>query len=239
MEQKIDLLIISPNEAAPLTDVVSKAYDKGIPVILLDRKTANDKYTMWIGGDNVAISKLAGAYAADWCEKNNKKPCNVIELRGLEGTSATGERDKGFREGLAKDPDAKIIASQTAKWLREEAVKVSQTMLESNPNVDVIYGFNDPMAEGGIISAGNLKRDLSKMLVIGIDGLPTPDGGIRSVMDGRLGVTYVYPTGGAQAIDWAAKILEDKVKPPKAVVLDTEQITKENAADELKKFGGK
>ena len=57
--------------------------------------------------------------------------------------------------------------------------------------------------------------DLKKMLFVGIDGLPTPDGGIKSVMDGHLGVTYVYPTGGAEAIDWAVKILKDKVKPPR------------------------
>src|SRR3982751_5645988 len=49
IQQGIDLLVISPNEADPLTDVVAKAYDKGIPVIVLDRKVKGEKYTMWIG----------------------------------------------------------------------------------------------------------------------------------------------------------------------------------------------
>ena len=52
IQQGIDLLIISPNEAAPLTDVVAKAYDQGIPVIVLDRNVNGDKFTMWIGADN-------------------------------------------------------------------------------------------------------------------------------------------------------------------------------------------
>jgi len=32
-------------------------------------------------------------------------------------------------------------------------------------------------------------------------------------MDGRISATYVYPTGGAQAIDWAVKILKDRPNP--------------------------
>jgi ribose transport system substrate-binding protein len=113
-----------------------------------------------------------------------------------------------------------------------------QAMLQANPNVDVIYGHNAPMDEATIISATNARLDLKKILFIGVDGLLTPDGGLKSVAAGRLGVTYVYPTGGKEAIDWAAKILEDKVKPPRDIVLQTEEVTKENATQVLKKHGG-
>lgn len=239
LQQGVDLLIISPNEAAPLTDVVAKVYEKGIPVILLDRKVLGDKYTMHIGADNVQIGKKAGEYAAKWCGEKGNAPCSVIEIRGLEGTSGTKERAEGFRKGIAASPNVKIIARQNADWLREKALPVSQTMLQAHPDVDVVYGHNDPMAEAAYISAQNTHRDLAKILFIGVDGLPTPDGGIKSVMGGRLGVTYVYPTGGAQAIDYAVKILEQKQTPPKDVVLQTEEVTKANAASVLQKFGGK
>jgi ribose transport system substrate-binding protein len=76
------------------------------------------------------------------------------------------------------------------------------------------------------------------MLFIGIDALPTPDGGIRSVLDGRIDVTYVYPTGGAQAIDYATQILEQGVIPPAEVVLETEQVTPDNAQALLDKYSG-
>src|SRR5690349_9591263 len=62
IQQKVDLLIISPNEAAPLTAVVKKAYDGGIPVIVLDRAVNGDAYTMFIGADNVKIGEMAGKY---------------------------------------------------------------------------------------------------------------------------------------------------------------------------------
>ncbi len=239
LQQGIDLLIISPNEAAPLTDVVAKVYDKGIPVILLDRKVMGEKYTMHIGADNVEIGRKAGEYAAKWCKDSRHTSCTVIEIRGLEGTSGTKERGDGFRDGIKGNPNVKIVAQQNADWLREKAISVSQAMLQANPNVNVVYAQNDPMGEAAIISAQNARLDRGKMLFIGVDGLPTPDGGLKSVAEGRLGVTYVYPTGGAQAIEWALKILRDGQKPPRSVVLDTEEVTKENAAQVYQRYGGK
>lgn len=238
LEQGIDLLIVSPNEATPLTNVVAKAYDKGIPVIVLDRKVNGDKYTLWIGADNKEIGKRAGVYAASWCAQRNLRPCTVVELRGLEGSSPAQERGDGFREGIATNADVKIIASQNADWLDDKAITLGQAMLQSNTHVDVVYAHNDPMAEGAYTAAQNLNKDLGQILFIGIDALPTPTGGITSVLDGRIGASYVYPTGGAEAVEWAVKILEQKITPPKDIILETEEVTSANAAELLKKFGG-
>lgn len=239
LQQGIDLLIISPNEAAPLTDVVAKACAAGVPVIVLDRKVNGDQYTMWIGGDNLLIGKKAGEAAAKWCQEQNLNPCNVGEIRGLEGSTPAKERGDGFREGMKANPNVKIVASQNADWLREKAIPVSQAMFQANPNINVIFGQNDPSAEAAIISAQNMGLDKSKMLFIGIDGLPTPDGGLKSVMQGRINVTFVYPTGGAEAIDYTVKILEQGVHPSKEVILGTEEVTKDNAQEVYQKYGGK
>ncbi len=238
LQQGIDLLIISPNEAAPLTDVVAKACAQHVPVIVLDRKVNGNQFTMWIGADNVQIGHRAGEYAANYCAQKNLNPCNIIEIRGLEGSTPAKERGDGFREGIASDPNAKIIAQQNADWLREKAIPVSQSMFQANPDVNVVYAHNDPMAEAAIISAQNAGLNLDDLLFIGIDGLPTPDGGIRSVLGGRIDVTYVYPTGGSQAIDYAVKILEQGVVPPDQVVLETEEVTPANAQQLLEKYGG-
>ena len=238
LAQGIDLLIISPNEAAPLTDVVAEACSQGVPVIVLDRKVEGDQFTMFIGADNFDIGRQAGAYAATYCSDQGADPCNVMEIRGLEGSTPAQERGDGFREGLAANPAATIVASQNADWLREKAIPVSQAMFQANPDVNVVYGHNDPMTEAAIISAEGADLDLDSMLFIGIDGLPTPDGGIRSVLDGRIDVTYVYPTGGEQAIDYAVQILEQGVVPPDSVTLETEQVTPDNAQALLDHFTG-
>jgi ribose transport system substrate-binding protein len=85
------------------------------------------------------------------------------------------------------------------------------------------------MAEGAYIAAKDAGIDPSKVLFVGIDALPTPDGGIMSVLEGRLGVTFVYPTGGKQAIDWAHSMLVDGVNPPLWLVLPFDTVSPDKA----------
>ena len=235
IQQKVDLLIISPNEAKPLTAVVKKAYDAGIPVIVLDRKVEGDSYTSFIGGDNKLIGKKAGEYVA---KVLGDKGGNVVEIKGLEGATPQQERHDGFMEGVASNPNVKTIASQNCDWLRDKAITVMEAMLQANKKIDVVYGHNDPAAEGAYIAAKNAGRE-KEMIYIGIDALPTPDGGIKSVIDGRISATYVYPTGGKDAIESAYKLLVKNEKLEKNVTLDTIEVTKDNAADIYKQFGGK
>ena len=236
IQQKVDLLIISPNEAAPLTSVVKKAYDSGIPVIVLDRAVLGDAYTMFIGADNKLIGQKAGAYVAKWCRTNKHVPCNILEITGLSGSPPSADRGSGFRKGLATNRNAKIIASPTSEWLREKAVPVAAAAFQANARIDVVYGHNDPSAEGGYLAAKNAGKDLSKILFVGIDALPSPDGGIMSVIEGRLGASYVYPTGAAEAIEWANKILTQNAKPPKKVVLGTTEVYPSNAMAICKQY---
>lgn len=236
IQQKVDLLIISPNEAAPLTAVVKKAYDSGIPVIVLDRAVLGDAYTMFIGADNKLIGQKAGAYVAKWCRTNKHVPCNILEITGLSGSPPSADRGSGFRKGLAANRNAKIIASPTSEWLREKAVPVAAAAFQANARIDVVYGHNDPSAEGGYLAAKNAGKDLSKILFVGIDALPSPDGGIMSVIEGRLGASYVYPTGAAEAIEWANKILTQNAKPPKKVVLGTTEVYPSNAMAICKQY---
>src|SRR5512143_1365136 len=83
LTQGVDLLVVSPNEAAPLTDEINKVWKSCIPVIVLDRNITNTDYTMFIGANNVAIGKAAGQYVAQWCKDQKLTPCDVAEIRGL------------------------------------------------------------------------------------------------------------------------------------------------------------
>lgn len=234
IQMQVDLIIASPNEATPLTNVIKRAYEAGIPVILLDRKIDGDTYTQFIGADNVYIGRVCGEYVADVLLPDGGKIC---EIEGLAGTSGGIERDQGFREGIAKNPKLEIIANNNADWLREKAITVAEEMLQVHDDIDLFYCLNDPMAEGAYIAAKNAGRE-KDILFIGVDGLPTPDGGIRSVMDGRLSLSMVYPTGGKEAIESAYKLLVLGEELEKVVTLGTEVINPDNAAELLAKYGG-
>ena len=234
VQMGVDLIITSPNEATPLTNAVSAAYDAGIPVILLDRKIDGDKYTQFIGADNVDMGRIAGEYIADTLLPDGGKVC---EIKGLEGTSGGIDRDNGFREGIKKNDKIEIVAVNNADWLREKAITVAEEMLQTNDEIDLFLALNDPMAEGAYIAAKNAGRE-GDILFVGFDGLPTPDGGIGSVMDGRLSMTQVYPTGGTEAIESAYQLLVEGKELDKTLTLTSEIVTPDNAEELLEKFGG-
>lgn len=234
LTQGIDLLIISPNEAAPLTEVVARAHDQGIPVIVLDRKVNGDKYTTWIGADNKEIGKQAGEYVATKLLTDGGK---VVEIKGLAGSTPAQERADGFAEGIEGNAGIEIIASGDGDWLRERGQAQAEALLQANPDVQVVYAHNDPMAEGAYLAAQAMGRE-GDLKFIGIDALAIPSGGIRAVQEGRLSATFVYPTGGAEAIETAKTLLLDCGKVDKEQVLSTTLITEENAAEMYSKLGG-
>ena len=225
LTKQIDLLIISPNEATPLTAVVAKAYNKGIPVVVLDRKVDGDAYTTWIGADNVEIGRTAGEYVASKLLPNGGK---VGEIRGLAGSTPAKERGDGFREGIA-GKNIEIVQSVDGDWLREKGQSQADALFKAHPDIQVLYAHNDPMAEGAYLAAKAAGIE-KNMKFIGIDGLPIPSGGLKAVEQGRLSATLIYPTGGAEAIDAAKKLLVDCQDVPKEQTLETQLITVDNAA---------
>lgn len=223
LRQRVDLLIISPNEARPLTGIVKRVYDSGIPVIVLDRSVEGDAYTTFIGADNREIGKAAGEYAAQLLGGRGR----VVEIKGLPGSTPAIDRSAGFREAIAGFPEITIVADPVADWLRDKGREQAEAALRANEKVDLIYGHNDPMAMGAYLAATAMGR-AQGLRTIGIDGLPGPEGGAKAVLDGKLDATFLYPNCGKEAVETAMKILR-KEPVPKKLTLPTVRITKENA----------
>jgi ribose transport system substrate-binding protein len=139
--------------------------------------------------------------------------------------------------GIGSDPKYKIVYSQSCDWLREKAITVMESALQAVDKIDVVYGHNAAAAIGAYVAAENAGRE-KEMRFIGIDGLPTPDGDLREVMAGRMELTYVYPTGGTEAIESAYRLLVKGEKLEKEVTLDSIEVTKDNAEEVLKQLGG-
>jgi ribose transport system substrate-binding protein len=226
--QGVDLLMISPFEAAPLTPVVSRAYKAGIPVIELDRKTVGKDYTAFVGGDNYKIAYEAGTYTAKTLLPDGGE---VAALEGLPSSTPAIERLNGFKDGIKQNPKIKLVAEQAGDWLPDKATTAFAAMLQSHPDIQVVYASNDLMAAGSYIAAkGAGKQDQVK--IIGTDGLPGPAGGIHAVAEGQWAATFTYPTGAAEAVDLAKKILLDCAESvPAVVTVPTLAITKDNARE--------
>ena len=217
----VDLIIISPKEALPLTKPVAEAYGKGIPVIVLDRKVEGDKFTQFIGADNVKIGREAGRYLVEILGGKGK----IVELKGLMTSTPGQERHNGFVQGI-KGSKLKIIFDADCHWLEPDAMREMKSALTRFPKIDAVYAHNDPSAHGAYLAAKQEGRGREKKIVfIGIDSLPHE--GVRYVREGLLSATFQYPTGGAEAIDNALKILKGG-KAPKTITLGTRIFTKGN-----------
>lgn len=225
MTKQVDLLMISPNEAAPLTDVVRKAYNQGIPVVVLDRKVDGEAYTTYIGADNVAIGKQAGEFFKNTLLPQGGK---IVQIKGLSGSTPAAEREEGFKQGIAGSK-IEVVATADGEWERSVGQQKMDALLKAHPDIQAVYSQNDPMAEGAWLAAQAANRKDLKF--VGIDGLPIPSGGIQAVEEGRLQATNLYPTGGAEAVEAAKKLLVDCQQVPKTQTLGTELITKDNAAE--------
>jgi ribose transport system substrate-binding protein len=227
---KVDLLIVSPKEAAPLTPPIAAAYKQGIPVVVLDRKVLGNDYTAFIGADNRKIGKAAGEWISKYVATRLGGQARLVELKGLMTSTPAQDRHQGFREGLDHGGAAvATVFDADMKWLEPEARKEMESALSTQPKLDVVYAHNDPGAHGAYLAAAASGRQ-KQMIFVGIDGLPQE--GQAYVKQGILSASFEYPTGGREAIDTAMTLLQGgpNTKVQKQLTLRSHVYTRENIA---------
>ncbi|HRN55795.1 MAG TPA: substrate-binding domain-containing protein [Agriterribacter sp.] len=223
IREGIDILLVSPNEAEPLTAIVEEVYNRGIPVVVIDRRILSDQYTAFVGANNFEIGNMAGNYLS-----NIYKPhSNIIEIIGLKGSTSSVERKKGFEAAIQEQPKIKIKASIYGNWLKEKASEELWEIRDMLSPDDIIFAQNDPMALGAYEVYKKLGFE-KQATFIGVDGLAGPNGGIDLVTDRKLKATLLNPTGGEEAVQIAFKILNketfNKENTLSTVVIDSTNV---------------
>jgi ribose transport system substrate-binding protein len=231
IRQKPNLLIVAPNEPAPPTEMMKKAMDAGIPTICLERNISQPNYTSYIKCDNRAIGRLAGDFIVRKLQaKNGVAKGIIVEISGLKANDPEKERQTGAHEAFDQYPDIKVVANPVADWLQSKARDRMTEILATVPQIDSVYGHNDPMAIGAYLAAKEKGRE-KEMFFIGVDGLGGEAGGVKKVMDGVLAATFVYPLCVDKAVEIGNKIMRDPTfKPEKEYLMESTAVTPENAA---------
>lgn len=206
IKDKVDLLVISPNESSSLTPITSKAFASGIPVILFDRKTNNNQYTAYVGGDNFQIGQMA----ADYIISQYTGAQNIILMRGTEGSTADEERYEGFMSRARRASNINILTERYANFTKDNAKLIMRSILDSMDSpesIDIIFAFNDRMGAGISEAYKEFYPDLKQPVIIGVDASTGTDGSINLISDQTITASMLYPTGGDVVIDIARKIL--------------------------------
>ena len=229
VNEGIDLLIVAPNQVQTISPAIDRAYDKGIPVIVFERKTSSQKYTALISADNYEMGRVMGEYIISRLHGQGA----VLEIKGLEGSSPAIERHNGFMEALKKAPGIKVVGSLQGDWTEPTAYESTKQWLDNHKDVrvDLVFGANDRTAMGARKALSHLVPRASHLeapLYCGIDGLPGENGGIQLVRDSLLDASYIYPTHGDQIIDLAIRILDGKPYE-KETMLMSALVTRDNA----------
>lgn len=224
IDEGVDLLIVSPNQLSAISKSVERAYDKGIPVILYDRKTNSDKYTAFIGCDNYTIGKSMGTFIAQQLHGKGR----IVEISGLEGSSPALERHRGFMDAIKPYPGLQVVASEEGNWKEEGGIQAMKRILKQTQDFDYVFAHNDFLAWGAYVAARQM-RVKRNYKYTGVDGMATEGGGLELVRDGIFEASYLYPTKGDEVIALAMKILKHQPYE-RDNYLSTSIITQANAA---------
>jgi ribose transport system substrate-binding protein len=230
IRMKPQLLIVAPNERAPLTEVMKSAMEHHIAVICLERDIVEPYYTSWIHVDNRVIGQMVGRYVVEALTKKYGEPRGrVVEIAGLKGVEGETNRRAGAHDIWAAYPKIEIVTEAVANWSQSLAKDRMTEILSAVPQIDVVYGRNDSMAVGAYLAARERGRE-KEMIFVGVDGLPGEAGGVRKVQEGLLAATCIYPLCVDKAVEVGTRILRDPgFKPEKIYTISSALVTAQNA----------
>ena len=231
--QGVDVIAFSPVVETGWDAVLQEAKDADIPVVLTDRAVDSKDdslYVSFLGSDFILEGEKAGEWLVEEY-KDQTEPVKIIQLEGTTGAAPAIDRAEGFANVIAADPKFEVVASQTGDFTRAGGKQVTEALLKSNPDVDVIYSHNDDMGLGAIeaIEAAGLKPG-EDIKIITVDAVKD---GMQALADGKINfIVECSPLLGKQLIEIVEKVVAGE-EVEKRIVADETTFTQEQAIEAL------
>ena len=216
---KVDVIIVGTNDAQAVVPIISKAYEQGIGVIILDRGIDGTNYSSFINSDNIKIGKIGAEYLAK--QLNGKG--EILLFEGLQKADVTHLRTKGFMDEISKYKDIKVI-KRTGNYLRKDAIIETEKLVKENIKIDAIFSESDSMLSGFRAAYEKAGLEPSKVITVGCDYTSEAKDSIKK---GTQTASILFPLGGKKSIEVALDILA-KRNIQKHIVIPVELVTKEN-----------
>ena len=232
IQQGVDVIAFSPVVESGWDTVLKEAKDADIPVVLTDRSVDSEDtslYVSFLGSDFVEEGKKAGTWVTE--EFADADSVKIIQLEGTTGSAPAIDRAEGFADVIGSDPKFEIVASQTGDFTRSGGKQVTEALLKSNPDVDLIYAHNDDMGLGAIeaIEAAGLKPGVDVKIVT-IDAVKD---GMQALADGKINfIVECSPLLGKQLVEIVNKVVAGEDVESRIVTEET-TFTQEQAIEAL------
>jgi galactofuranose transport system substrate-binding protein len=229
IQQQVDVIAFSPVVETGWDAVLNEAKAAGIPVVLTDRAVDSKDdslYESFLGSDFVKEGEKAGQWVLDEYA-DATEPVKIIQLEGTTGAAPAIDRAEGFADVISANPNLEVVASQTGDFTRAGGKQVTEALLKSNPDVDLIFAHNDDMGLGAIeaIEAAGLVPG-QDIKIVTIDAVHD---GMQALADGKINyIVECSPLLGKQLVD-IVKQINDGEAPEKRIITEETTFTQEQA----------
>jgi ABC-type sugar transport system substrate-binding protein len=233
IQQQVDVIAFSPVVETGWDAVLNEAKAAGIPVVLTDRAVdSKDEslYVSFLGSDFIEEGEKAGQWVLDEYA-DTTEPVQIIQLEGTTGAAPAIDRAEGFADVIAENTNLEVVASQTGDFTRAGGKQVTEALLKSNPDVDLIYAHNDDMGLGAIeaIEAAGLVPG-EDIKIVTVDAVKD---GMQALADGKINfIVECSPLLGGQLVD-IVKQVNDGETPEKRIITEETTFTQEQAIEAL------
>ncbi|MEA1920837.1 MAG: substrate-binding domain-containing protein [Campylobacterota bacterium] len=223
IDEGVDVLVVSPGHSGAVVGVLKQAHEKAIPIVLLDRSIDADFYTTFIHPSNIEITKQV----AKQMIKHLNASGSVVMLKGVPHITPTKHRTDYFLKGIEAHKNITVVKEATANFLRADAFKAMNTILEEGIAFDAIYSQSDSMAVGArkaLLAHGISPKS---KVIIGIDFIQSAKNAIKN---GEQTVSFTYPTCGEEGAQAVIKVLNNEAIA-KDIEVPSIMVTRENVDD--------
>ena len=173
IDQKVDALLVVPNDPNIVKAIGKKAQKAGIPLIVVNRRPNDndlDKYvTSFVGSDEIEGGRIQGNFIVD---SLNGKQGNTLILLGPLGQDAVTKRTQGNKEIFKEHSNINIVAEQEGKWERDRGLSIAENVLAGQKSINVVVSNNDEMAIGAILASRKLGINDEDIIIVGLDATP-------------------------------------------------------------------
>ena len=231
IQDGVDYLLISAADTAGWDTVLQDAQNAGTQVVLFDRTIDADE-SLYVASI-VSDMRAEGDTAVNWLKEQNLGEYNIIHIQGVMGSAAQVGRTAAMDE-MAEAEGWTIVKQQTADWNAETAQQITQSVIDSGQDFNVIYAENDDMARGAVaaLDAANISHGVDGDVVI--MGFDTNKWALEEVLAGRWNYDGQCNPYQASYIDEIIQKLENGEEiTEKTIVMeekgfDAETITQED-----------
>ncbi|WP_400163306.1 sugar ABC transporter substrate-binding protein [Brevibacillus sp. TJ4] len=230
IQQKVNAIIMVPVDTTSAPNMVDKANQAGIPIVVVNRQYDGvEAATAYVGSESIT----AGVMEMEEVAKLLDHKGNIAIINGQMGQEAQIKRTEGNKQVIAQHPDLKVVLEGTGEWDRAKGMTLMENWIQSGQHIDAVVSNNDEMAIGAIMALEAAGK-LNDVIVAGVDA--TPDA-LEYVKAGKLKVTvFQNATGQGQGgLEVAIKAAKGEAVE-KFTWIPYELVTEDNVDEYVQKW---